>query len=743
MSDLLEAARLTSLLWGGLFNPFLPLRDAETLDREVAAFWIDAMHPVAAGDASVADVLSRHPELRWPLFGEGLIVRGEGAPYLRPLDLSGALAAFVQRVREERPRVPAVLPVWDQSDRYALVYALTFGDFTRASELLGEDLTASFVRATGALEVPASAALSERTLGMRHLSAFGLQWQLAWDARDRDVSVFLGNPRSAHDLAAYWNTRACGLPTVFWDRTQAEQPFRRALESTLQRIREDERARSADAPPHIRPMWVECYSTTPQNRLRVPSELQDLFGEDFLAVPRSLASAPGRAPWRDLAFLDPPATDAQLVLANVEERDQRSRLQLQLPALPVAARPRRRQTYGITVDASFESGYAGTLRFPPLPDLNEWLRFEVTVTDPVRVGRESFTVLDDVPTGTLALESVPKEAILARLFERAGITTTRSLPGEVAWHLLSQLGGLEVCSMLRLPGVRRLLASTAARTGIRRKAAEDLINDQGSFAAGPPMYSGGRRLGPRDLLAFLATRRIFLPGLALECARCRHTRFYPAKELDDEIRCPRCGHTFPLGPALVGDPIRLRLSGLFEEPGDRALREGQPAAIAVLLTLLYISEWHMGIDGYVFDVSYDLHGPRIPTCETDLVAISYGTRPDLHTHILIGECKGQGRIEQDDITKLARVADAIRSSGLACDLIFSTTRAAFSEEELDLFRRHYESSHPHEMLRRAPILLTQADLESEALTADDDRHQYTFHGFDGLAELSKRRYFDL
>jgi hypothetical protein len=51
------------------------------------------------------------------------------------------------------------------------------------------------------------------------------------------------------------------------------------------------------------------------------------------------------------------------------------------------------------------------------------------------------------------------------------------------------------------------------------------------------------------------------------------------------------------------------------------------------------------------------------------------------------------------------------TDGVECDVVFSTTRDAFTDDELVLFRRYYETSSEWELLRRAPILLTAGQLD--------------------------------
>jgi hypothetical protein len=162
----------------------------------------------------------------------------------------------------------------------------------------------------------------------------------------------------------------------------------------------------------------------------------------------------------------------------------------------------------------------------------------------------------------------------------------------------------------------------------------------------------------------------------------------------------------------------------------------------VLLTLLFLSEWTAGQDGAVFETSHELQGEGIEDCETDFVAVTYGARPENHTHILVGECKGRGRITAEDVRKLKVVANQIKESGIDCDIVFSTTRNAFTEDELALFRDYYAASSEHPFLRRAPIVLTAAELDWNRYSAEshfDTPDRFSGTGFEPLVTWSTRQ----
>jgi len=188
--------------------------------------------------------------------------------------------------------------------------------------------------------------------------------------------------------------------------------------------------------------------------------------------------------------------------------------------------------------------------------------------------------------------------------------------------------------------------------------------------------------------------------------------------------------------------VRFRLSGLLLEQPESDASESQPAAIPVLLTLLFLSEWITGTGGSVLDTSYELLGPDIDPCESDVVAVSWAGRPEPHVHVLIGECKGQGRVDEADLLKLSRAAERLRNDVIECDLLFATTRDSFADEELALFRTLYEGSSEWEQLRKGPLILTSRELDRSRYSGGQDGPDGFGPGFRPLIEWSTRRYFD-
>jgi hypothetical protein len=560
--------------------------------------------------------------------------------------------------------------------------------------------------------------------------------------------VFLGDANCVSDVCMYWNLRSLGVDALFWDR-ETGGPFADAIASDAEMAAAEDVA--TEGPSSAR--WYPCYlplspTRTDQLNDTVPADLRALLEPRLQPVIRwAVPDRIGRYAWR-LRTTEP----EQTVIHSDDLDATRSRI-----VVPLDNPPFRRgegddfQSWVVVISSEFaDRGYRGTLKLPPLTDLNGWFGWEMGVVDGgVRVEHGAVGVITSRYSVSLDLVPIVGDRILTRVFERGGITAQRNSSGETARHLISQLGGWHAIRVLRIPGVRKLLSRNDALTGLSRVQAREAIRDGGSFESAEHFYvSGGRLATPDEVFDFLLSRRIFLPGLEIGCPQCLHKSFLAAGELADVVRCPKCSFEFLLAPSLKRDQWRYRLSGLLENRAHRLATQqpdSQPEAIPVLLALLMLSE-HSSIRGsLLLETNHDLTGAAIRDCESDLLAMVHGDRDEeTKPHVLVGECKGRGAVSQDDVDKLGTVVNALRESGLRADMLFATTRSEFTDGELALFKNYFESQQePHPALRRPPILLTAEDMDSGPFSGRSSRDNYWNYGvFSSLVESTRVRYFD-
>src|SRR5205809_4174670 len=82
-----KALRLTHTLWGGRFNPIIPLGDPELARMLVKTFRVDCLYCMGQSTAGEA-LLLEFKHLLWPSFHKELFIQGSVGPMATFLDAS-------------------------------------------------------------------------------------------------------------------------------------------------------------------------------------------------------------------------------------------------------------------------------------------------------------------------------------------------------------------------------------------------------------------------------------------------------------------------------------------------------------------------------------------------------------------------------------------------------------------------------------------------------------------------------
>lgn len=227
IDDVVAAARLNTLLWGGLWNPIVAVGDAAAAARWLARFRVDLVYPVAGTD-EIRAVAEAHPHLGWPMGDDELMrVRyGEEAAEPTLLDVAPAMEDFHAARGWAVERSQYRLFEWDADDDLAPLFVVRFGELhgdtgARYCGMFESQLRGATVRP------------DEVDFGEKHVpspidvTTFSLRHDFIGRARQ---GIAVGDPRSADDLRDYWNLRAGGYEVDFF---VSEAPLGRALERRL------------------------------------------------------------------------------------------------------------------------------------------------------------------------------------------------------------------------------------------------------------------------------------------------------------------------------------------------------------------------------------------------------------------------------------------------------------------------------------------------------------------------------
>jgi hypothetical protein len=87
LNDVRKVLRLTHTLWGGGYNPIIPVGAQDDLpDQLIESFHVDALYP-AEDDQQLKTFIGRFPYLAWPEFHKQLFIDGPAGKTATFLDV--------------------------------------------------------------------------------------------------------------------------------------------------------------------------------------------------------------------------------------------------------------------------------------------------------------------------------------------------------------------------------------------------------------------------------------------------------------------------------------------------------------------------------------------------------------------------------------------------------------------------------------------------------------------------------
>jgi len=668
-------------VWGGRYNPIVPVDDLEIADALVKLFRVDALVRMSEGSA-VSDFISAHNELPSPIIGGGLfmpVLPGGKAPAV--VDISHpALRLCEQSIRNNPdPQRGLDLYEWEGNDPLADVFLCSYGAFPPA-EATGVDY----------------AALAQTSLlGVRNIIQNGTEVQIPHPGRDTVASLnrsyikrhyavqnywdwpgfYVGEADNVDDLINFWNLRAADIEMLFFDPRYAERL--KGLAAQWAAI-----VRQAPARPHG-PQGLALWH-------RVDRPIDDAvhhFGDAGLTICN--VGAPTwnggnvRAPI--MYFSDATA------LASIDQSGGTATMSFALTDKPFAAnRGAHFQHYVLSIDPGiglFRNEQA-TFHTPFIPELNQFYghnacsRWNVARSEP-----ESLGIVTSVSVEHQTLRAINVNELVIAIFGAVGIQAAPSKPGLIASTLIQQMGGLDGCRPFKIPGVRTLIEKHDPHQSFDRGAAMQTIQGQGDdrpLSDYQWLYIEPRETGSElkngAVLSYLLDKGVFRAGLNFECPSCRLEFWRSLDDARSRLECEYCGHGFNAAPQLRDKAWAFRRSGLF---GNYDHQEG---AIPVLLTLQQLMLVHSMSHG-VFTTAMKLNpkGAAIRECETDFVVVVEGG-PNDRIQIVIGEAKTRKPITADDVAKLKAVAEAFPAHRYDVYVVFARL-TPFSAEEVERIKQ--------------------------------------------------------
>ncbi len=730
IDDLITAAGLNTLLWGGIYNPLIPVSSPklEFAEQLLDLFSVDVLSPVSETKV-ISDFEEKHKFLRSP---HGLPVKEKifrPNPHTEKKLVRFLDSRSIVNYRREKEAKLAdsvgqcdfVLFRWDPQDALSAVFALQYGFFPTEYDLQN-NFEEAFLNGLHSkkMTIAKNSAVDAKSVGTVDPISLTAELLSPYGGISID-GVFLGDENSFEDLVTFWNLRAAGAVLLFIPKAH------------LCRIQDVVAAhlRMLDRFPRHAFNYLNLY-----HRTATDDEITD-FGKRFSTGKQLAKNRCTDLTWNGLSTIAPTFRFKQeQALASVERAHGRFTVYVQLPEMKFLA-DIDRESHKFELAAEillhgepWDSGHV--LRVPRIRQLNEFYSRAIAFNPwSIRVQNEGTASIVDTKEKLLSLHPIPTLTLVRQIFKFADIDADISQPGRLAAKIIEKLGGIESSRVFKIRGVRELVQRLRPDQSVTRGGATGRIWAEGQFQEHEDLYIEPReadtKLTKESVFDFLLKHEFFRGGLELKCDDCRLNNWLPLSGIDDVWTCEYCGNK-----NLTSLHLQSRGDWKFRKSGLFAKDNNQEGAIPVLLTLLVFVRILGGAfpGGFAWTTALNL---RPSDCETDFCVLSYHKN---RVEIAIGECKSAGgQIDHKDLDNLKKMREELVAAGLDCYITLAKTADGFTEEETALLSEAAQEDIPL-------ILFTNQEMEPyhpywEDTSGSLDKYTSMLHG---MAGNSRRRY---
>ena len=132
ITRLANAAAWSSCLWGGQFNPVVPINDLALADQLVKTFAPDLLIPIDVTDKA-RTFINRFPHLTHEPWRES-IFSGRQCEFA---DIRHVVRRIF-RHQDKQAQSALIWPVWDQADGLSLLLSIVFGEYRTPDEQVAD-----------------------------------------------------------------------------------------------------------------------------------------------------------------------------------------------------------------------------------------------------------------------------------------------------------------------------------------------------------------------------------------------------------------------------------------------------------------------------------------------------------------------------------------------------------------------------------------------------------------------------
>ncbi len=314
-----------------------------------------------------------------------------------------------------------------------------------------------------------------------------------------------------------------------------------------------------------------------------------------------------------------------------------------------------------------------------------------------RFSRKELVHLVEHPDWSIHISVPLAKDVFSGWMKVKGWEVTESSPGKIAYQMARRLNGVHGLSILSHAGVLGLL-----------KKMEDgkVVGKEEFFAEINKVANQNRSLSDKTRVAeWLLSAGMIRIGAEFQCDSCQRLSWFSLKDLDYRLQCHNCFEYFDI-PAASPDQIKwaYRAFGPFSLPGRAH------GVYSVLLTLRYFAQLH---DCPITPMLSFIAKKNAKNVEVDLgfflKEAKYGVSA---TRLIFAECKSNDDFKKSDVDKMRWLAGEFPGA----IIVFATLKKELSKKEKALLkpfvnkgRKLWKADQPYNPV----LILTATELLSD------------------------------
>jgi hypothetical protein len=728
IQDILIASRLNTLLWGGIFNPIIPVGAPNNLAEDLMGFFqVDLLISVSNTD-EIKAFTEKYKWARFPRshFSNELISEDsfkKGFKRVRVLDVSHILINLWEKDFKfsDANKSNCAFVNWKAKDPHSNIFNLLFGSYPK--EKFSFNYKDNYKKLLKAKEIKIDdkkpiQSLLANTFNPIRLTEYNIK---SYGGARIESGIFVGDPNSFVDLLNFWNMRASDCSLIFFPRKN-----NRRFVSYAKKYINDFKNKSDFGNKSFCKVWfTEKNESTKSDYDDVQKIIKPITSKKVIFGIGGISSHFWKNPHKASYNLIKESS----CTAGAGVKYGKPTFSFQLSDKPISNVRERKfldQYFAVSVNPTFSFEFDDyTNDLPVLPDLNEWYSKQM-VFDPysLRViknyhGR-CLSIITDIDKDTVDINLISKIALIQKVLERANIKAKKSGAGLIAERIISLMGGIAGSARIfKIRGVRKFIDNTLPLHQKNKYEIEKEILDNGSFKGFENEFGlkGHSPMTTTDVFETMIEKNLLQVGTEVRCPKCSIKDWVNIKDIGESYSCAFCyeknkfiDSTEPIELSFQKEIKKVdgikwfyRLSGLLGRDNK------QQGAIPVILTLLHLSNrlhssLGKGIHTTGLDFAYTVKGKEVKA-ESDLFLMDLSDmmgKDDIE--ILIGECKNGQQITRTQIDRLLEVRELIQQSGIKCHLVFVKMKGGFVQSEIGHFKKLYAQG-------IKPLLFTDKELE--------------------------------